>query len=193
MWINSLRLPKLSSLRSARRPEKPLNPRYRSYGRARIEIASQVKSQDDWDQMWKNPIYPYAFEWGASWKQCIEYKVTDFLSEVGFFSDVLGFPVNAIGPEYVQFTSPENDFFIAIVPIVKGESPTPPDAIRLQFNIADFSLTVEELRRRGIVFEGRPCPLQEGSELCLATFRAPSGVCIELFGETDGMETCKVS
>lgn len=184
MWTDSLHLPKLSSLRLSKRPAKPVNPRYRSYGRARIEIASQVKSQEDWDHLWKHPIYPYAFEWGPSWKQCIEYKVADFLSEVGFFSDVLGFPVNAIGPEYVQFTNPDNDFYLAIVPTAQGESPTPPDAMRIQFNIADFAPTVEELRRRGIAFEGPPGPCQEGSELCRATFRSPSGVCIELFSDS---------
>jgi hypothetical protein len=184
MWINSLHLPKLDSLRPSRRPAKPLNPRYRSYGRARIEIASQVKSQEDWDLLWKNPIYPYIFEWGHSWKQCIEYKVTDFLSEVGFFSDVLGFPVNTIGPDYVQFTSPEDDFYLAIVPTAQGETPTPPGAIRIQFNIIDFESTIEELRRRGIAFEGEPGPCQEGSGMLLATFRSPHGIILELFSES---------
>ena len=189
MWLNSLHLPKLTNLRPARRPEKPAYPRYRSYGRARIEIASQIKSQEDWDLLWKKPIHPYAFEWGPSWTQCIEYKVTDFLSEVGFFCDVLGFPVNAIGPEYVQFTSPDNGFYLAIVPAAPGDPPTPPEAIRIQFNITDFEETVEELRRRGITFDGTPGPYQGGSSISLASFHTPNGIGVEVFSENNDIET----
>ena len=67
----------------------PINPRFRAYGKARIDIAKRAETRDDWDQLWKKPTNPFPFSWGSSWKQCIEYKVADFPAEVGFFIDIL--------------------------------------------------------------------------------------------------------
>lgn len=160
-----------------------VNPRFRAYGKARLDIASRAQSRDEWEDLWKPPIFEFPFEWGRYWKHCVEYRVDDYAAEVGFFIDVLGFPVNAFDPNYAQFTSPDGEFFIAVVPSTPEHPATPPNALRLQFMIQDLELTASELSNRGVVFEQPPAPLQPGSQLMMAIFRSPHGLVIELWGE----------
>jgi len=111
----------------------------------------------------------------------VEYRVDDFAAEIGFLIDILGLPVNAFDPDYAMFTSPEGEFFFAVVPAGEGTS-TPPDAIRLQFMLADIFATADELESRGIAFEQPPQPVAPGAALNIATFRTPHGICIDLWG-----------
>ena len=160
----------------------PVNPRVRAFGKARIDIARRAHSHEDWEKLWKRPVHSFPFAWGDCWKQCIEYKVDDFPAEVGFFIDVLGLPVNAFDPDYAQFTSPHGDFFFAVIPTPEDHYSTPPDALRLQFLVADIFATTEELQSRGIVFEQPPQPCQAGSSLYIGYFRTPHGICVDLWG-----------
>ena len=175
-------------LNIGRKPVKkfPVNPRVRAYGKARLDIASRAQSTSDWDKLWKNPAYPFPFTWGEYWKQCIEYKVDDFAAEVGFYTDILGLPVNALDPGYAMFTSPGGDFFIAIVPTLDSTRSTPPDAIRIQFMVADVFGTAGELERRGIKHEQWPQPCADGSTLYIGYFRTPHGICVDLWGLVTG-------
>ena len=172
-----------------------VNPRFRAYGKARIDIARRAQKPDDWYQLWKEPNNPFPFSWGKNWKQNIEYMVDDFPAEVGFFIDILGFPVNAFDPDYAMFTSPQGDFYISIVPAQEGENGTPPEAFRIQFMIEDLFDTVDELESRGVSFEQEPHPCQEGSSLYIAYFRTPHGICIDLWGlvEFEDKETIQQS
>lgn len=174
--------------RNRRVPPFHISPRIRAYGKARIDIAQRAKSRDEWQSMWKPPANEFPFQWGSYWKQCIEYRVEDFAAEVGFFIDVLGFPVNAFDPDYAQFTSPVGEFFIAVVPVLDGQAPTPADAIRLQFMVADLVETAEELERRGVLFEQKPEPCQPESNLYIGSFRTPHGILVELWGEVTPKE-----
>jgi catechol 2,3-dioxygenase-like lactoylglutathione lyase family enzyme len=159
----------------------PINPRVRALGKARLDIARRAQSPADWQTLWKQPAHPFPFVWGERWKQCVEYRVDDFAAEIGFFIDILGLPVNAFDPDYAMFTSPQGDFFFAVVPAGDGDS-TPPDAIRLQFMLDDIFATVEELESRGIAFEQPPQRVQPSAALHIATFRTPHGICIDLWG-----------
>lgn len=159
-----------------------INPRIRAYGKARIDIASRARSSADWERMWKKPVNPFPFAWDDLWKHCVEYRVDDFAAEVGFFIDVLGFPVNAFDPDYAMFTSPQGDFYFSVTPVREGEYSTPPESFRLQFLIRDIMQTAEELGRRGIVFESPPLPCTPGSNLYIGTFRSPHGIAIDLWG-----------
>lgn len=161
---------------------RPINPRFRAYGKARIDIAQRAATREDWDRLWKKSTFPFPFTWRGSWKQCVEYKVADFPAEVGFFIDILGFPVNAFDPDYAMFTSPEGEFFFSVVPALEGEQPTPPDAIRLQFMVGSIIETARELHRRGVVFEQWPERAVDGSSLMIASFRSPHGIGIDLWG-----------
>jgi catechol 2,3-dioxygenase-like lactoylglutathione lyase family enzyme len=159
-----------------------INPRFRAYGKARIDIAKRAETRDDWDQLWKKPTNPFPFSWGSSWKHCIEYKVTDFPAEVGFFIDILGFPVNAFDPDYAMFTSPNGDFYFSVVPTREGELPTPHGAIRLQFMVQDIIETSHELERRGVEFTQMPARVADNSSCLIGSFRTPNGIGIELWG-----------
>lgn len=160
----------------------PINPRFRAYGKARIDIAQRAASRDDWDRLWKKSTYPFPFSWGDSWKQCVEYKVADFPAEVGFFIDILGFPVNAFDPDYAMFTSPNGEFYFSVVPALESEEVTPPDAIRMQFMVDHIFETASELERRGVKFEQWPARSSENSSLLIGSFRTPNGIGIDLWG-----------
>jgi catechol 2,3-dioxygenase-like lactoylglutathione lyase family enzyme len=159
-----------------------VNPRFRAYGRARIDIARRASSRTDWDKMWKRSTFPFPFSWGESWKQCIEYKVDDFAAEVGFYIDILGLPVNAFDPDYAMFTSPGGEFYFSVVPAGDSDPSTPPEAIRIQFMVEDILKLAADLEQRGIVFEHWPAPCVEGSSLYIGYFRTPHGISIDLWG-----------
>lgn len=167
-----------------RKPEpRPfINPRFRAYGKARIDIAKRANTREDWDHLWKKPTNSFPFSWGSSWKQCIEYKVADFPAEVGFFIDVLGFPVNAFDPDYAMFTSPSSDFYFSVVPVRENESPTPRGAIRLQFMVQDIIETALELERRGVKFDQMPARVADNSSFLIGCFQTPNGIGIEMWG-----------
>jgi len=160
----------------------PVNPRIRAYGKARIDIAQRVKNPEDWEKLWVRPSNPFPFIWGESWKHCVEYKVDDFPAEVGFFIDVLGLEVNAFDPGYAMFTSPQGDFFLAVVPAPAGGNSTPPDALRLQFMVIDILTTTRELEKRGIVFDQPPQSIQPGSSHWISSFHTPHGIPVDLWG-----------
>lgn len=163
----------------------PVNPRFRAYGKARIDIAQRAQTEDDWYNLWKESSNPFPFRWGRNWRQSIEYKVDDFAAEVGFFIDILGLPVNAFDPDYAMFTSPGRDFYFSVVPTFEGEESTPPDAIRIQFMVEDIFDLIDELEQRGVVFEQQPQPCEPDSSLYIAYFRTPHGICVDLWGIED--------
>ncbi|OGO64600.1 MAG: hypothetical protein A2Z45_07740 [Chloroflexi bacterium RBG_19FT_COMBO_55_16] len=159
-----------------------INPKFRAYGKARIDIAMRATSQAEWQKLWKKPAFPFPFSWGDNWKQCMEYKVDDFPAEVGFFIDILGLPINAFDPGYAMFTSPNGEFYFAVIPTLEGEQSTPPDSIRIQFMVEDIYQTASELERRGIQFEHWPQACSTGSSLFIGYFRTPHGICVDLWG-----------
>lgn len=160
----------------------PINPRVRAYGKARIDIAKRAKNAEEWNKLWLPASNSFPLVWGEAWKHCVEYKVEDFPAEVGFFIDVLGFQINAFDPGYAMFTSPQGEFFFAVVPTHPGDRPTPTDAIRLQFLVKDILATTRELEKRGIDFDQAPQPIQPGSSVIISGFRTPNGIPVELWG-----------
>ncbi len=162
-----------------------INPRVRAFGKARLDIARRAQTREDWDALWKKPQHEFPFTWGAYWKQCVEYRVSDYAAEVGFFIDILGLPINAFNEYTAMFTGPEQEFYFAVTPTFAGQQPTPPDALRLQFFVGDIFAVAEELERRGILFEQPPQPVAEGSNYYVGTFRTPHGICIDLCGIVD--------
>jgi catechol 2,3-dioxygenase-like lactoylglutathione lyase family enzyme len=160
-----------------------VDPRIRAYGKARIDVTRRAKDEQEWQKLWKQPRYSFPFDWGNSWKHCIEYKVDDFAAEVGFFIDVLGLPVAAFSPSYAMFTSPEQDFFFSFSVVREGEMSTPPETLRMQFRVRDIQRTVEELEGRGIIFEGHPDDSNNQDPWMTSCFHSPHGISIELLEE----------
>jgi catechol 2,3-dioxygenase-like lactoylglutathione lyase family enzyme len=165
-----------------------VDPRIRALGKARIDITRRAQSEAEWQSLWRAPRYTFPFIWESGWKLCIEYLVDDYAAEVGFFIDVLGLPVNAFSPSYAMFTSPLQDFAFSVRLAAEGQTATPADTLRIQFQIRDLAYTVEELQGRGITFEQLPTPDSAfGANLYTASFRTPNGVRVDLvgFGEAE--------
>ena len=157
-----------------------VDPRIRAYGKARIDVTRRARDEHEWQSLWHEPRFSFPFSWGGGWKHCVLYTVSDFAAEIGFFIDVLGFPVNAFSPSYAQFTSPNGDFFFGVAAALEGEPATPPEALRLQFMLRDLNQTIQELEQRGISFERKPEP---GDGIpAIAVMRTPHGMMIELWG-----------
>ncbi len=162
-----------------------INPRFRAYGKARLDIANRVQTQEDWDTLWKEPVNPFIlnFPWGSVWKQCVEYYVTDFAAEIGFWIDIIGLHVVALGPDYAQFISPGGEISFAISPASQEQSETPKNALRLQFMIDEITETVKVLEGRSVAFEQPPQALAADMDIFTATFRTPHGISVELWGQ----------
>jgi catechol 2,3-dioxygenase-like lactoylglutathione lyase family enzyme len=156
--------------------------RIRAFGKARLDIANRAQTPEDWQRLWKPPVNPFPFTWGQHWRQCVEYRVSDFAAEVGFWIDVLGLPVNAFNSDYAMLTSPNHDFYFSVVAVPQPEQSTPPDAFRLQFMVEDIFATTQELSRRGVGFEVEPQPVSESSMQWAAAFRTPHGILVEIWG-----------
>ena len=156
--------------------------RLHELGEARLKVAETAKTPEQLKELWKEPANAYPFKWGECWKQCTQYCVKDFAAEVGFFIDVLGFPTNAFGPDYAMFTSPEKDFFFAIVPANDENTCTAPESITLGFMIQDLPRVAKELESRGVEFSKPVKPCAEGAALHSGSFRTPNGVEVTIWG-----------
>lgn len=155
----------------------------RALGCKRIDAARKADTREKWEKLWKQPQHPWAITWGDCWRQCVQYNVSDFAAEVGFFIDVLGFPINAFAPGYAMFTGPRREFFFSIMPAGKKEPRTPPNAIRLQFLVEGIQSLSRELQKRGVKFQRKPAPYgNKDSPMYLATFKTPNGINVDLWG-----------
>lgn len=156
----------------------------RDFGKSRIGVAASCRSQEDWKTLWKPSEHPFTFKAGQCWNFTAEYKVVDFEAEVGFFIDLLGFDANAIDSSYAMFMVPEGKYYFSIVKASPTEA-TPPEAIRLEFMLADIKQVTSSLIDRGIVLEQSPQPFSEGSNLYRASLRTPNGIQLALWGILD--------
>jgi predicted enzyme related to lactoylglutathione lyase len=157
-----------------------VDPRIRAYGKARIDVTRRAHDEREWQSLWREPRFPFPFTWADGWKQSMQYTVDDFAAEIGFFIDILGFPVSAFSPNYAQFTSPDQAFFFGVAATREGGQVTPPDSLSIQFMLKDLEGTIHQLEQRGIVFERKP---ESGvSAPPIAVLRSPHGVSIELWG-----------
>lgn len=162
-----------------------INPRYRAYGKARIDITRRAVNEQEWQNQWRAPMNDYPFISPGGWQFCFEYKVDDFAAEVGFFIDVLGFTVRAFSPSYAQFTSPGGEICFSVLSAGEGDESTPPDSIRLYLNVDDIQKVSSQLTNRGVKFEAYPAKGSLQSVIHSGSFRSPHGVSIELRREIE--------
>lgn len=147
------------------------------YGKTRLAFVKSCQSEEDWDQ-WAEPKHQFAFQYGPCWKNTIEYKVSDFAAEVGFFIDVLGCDCNALMEDYAMIQGPEQEFTFSFRPAKNEEAVTPKDAITIEFMVSNIDELHRELISRGIEFIQSP---QEESGGQTAKFQTPHGITIKLW------------
>lgn len=157
-----------------------IDPRIRALGKARIDVTRRAQDEVDFQRMWQPPRYEFPFKWGPGLKQCIQYVVDDFAAEVGFYIDVLGFPVSAFSPNYAQFTSPGEEVYFGVVAAPPGAPTTSPETLRIQFAVREVHTVIQELEGRGVIFELKP--EVDDAVVPYAVFRTPHGVGVELLG-----------
>ena len=153
----------------------------RTYGEARLAIAEQAKSAEDWHRLWYPAKNEYPFTWGPCWKGCIEYSVVDYSAEIGFWLDLVGLDSNVLSADFTMLMSPDQAFYFAVVPAADA-GPTPAGAIRIQFMLADIASSVQHLADRGVAFERTAEPDAPGSSLLHAVLRTPAGIAVDLWG-----------
>ncbi len=153
---------------------------WHALGNARLQVAAEAKTAEEWQERWPAIPHELPFEWGSCWTATITYKVADYAAEIGFFVDGLGFQTNAFDPSFCMFATPDRSYFFAIVPAGE-EAPTPPDSIRVSFMVADIERSARELAERGIEFTRGPEPYM-GSRMLSGELRTPNGVPVELWG-----------
>ena len=113
----------------------------------------------------------------------VEYKVNHFAAEVGFYTDILGFPINALSPTYAMFTSPGGDFHISVTPAPRSVACTPYDAMKIEFMVKDIIGIADDLVKRGILLEDKPeVHKGKGTKYLTSSFRTPNGIKISLWG-----------
>lgn len=152
-------------------------------GRERLDLNSRIKSEDDFKHYWRKSIHEFPVKWGDCWNFCLQYGVEDYEAEIAFFIDILGLSVNAFSEEFSMFTSPERDFFFAVVPDANRSNVQSYDNIRLQFMVSNILQLTEELENRGILFDKRPEPYgSSDSPMYTGFFRTPNGIPVDLWG-----------
>lgn len=164
-----------------------INPRFRAFGKARLDITLRAKDEQEWQSMWREPLNPFPFNFSSGWKFCFEYKVDDFAAEVGFFIDVLGFSVRAFSPRYAQFSSPREELCISVREVGEREQSTDPDSLRLHLQLSDGEDTITELDRRAIVFEKSMAIEQDGESTLIGFFRSPHGLRFDLWTQNPAL------
>lgn len=158
-----------------------IDPRVRALGKARLDVIRRASDEREFQKLWLEARFPFPFAWGQGWKHNMQYYADDFAAEVGFYIDVLGFPVQAFSSRYAQFTGPEQDFFFTVAAATEDQPSTPPDVLRLQFQISNLPAVLDELENRGVAFETSYDKESEGAPY--ASFRTPHGILVEILGE----------
>jgi len=149
-------------------------------GQERLAIAATATSAEDWNALAASLPHSFPLEWGECWRQSTEYRVSDFAAEVGFYTDVLGCSIMVLSDTYAMFTSPDNAFNVAFVPVQQGEE-TPSHAMAIEFMVNNIAETVATLQGRGVVFESLPSPPTSQPILTIASFRTPNAIQMRLW------------
>lgn len=160
-----------------------INPRFRAYGKARLDVTLRAKDEQEWQEMWREPLNPFPFKFASGWKFCLEYKVEDYAAEVGFFIDVLGFTVTAFSPRFAQFISPGEELCLNVLEAAEGASSTPPDCIRLILQLTNAKDILQELDLRGIAVEKADGKDMSAGSTPVGYFRTPQGLRIDLWDQ----------
>lgn len=114
-------------------------------------------------------------------RQMFEYPVVDFEAEVGFYSEIFGFPNIAMTEDYALFTHPEGGFCLSFRKVDESKI----DGLKLLFMTTDIPASDAHLASTGLV-EDRA--IRKGSEVQqVIHFTSPAGLAIEIWEEpTEG-------
>jgi len=163
----------------------------RELGRKRLELAGNMKTPEDWKKHWPASENEYIYKLGPCWTHMIEYYVEDFEAEVGFMIDMMGFDTFVVdnNESVCIVTNPDNHFYFCFYEASsQDKQPTPKDALKLSLMVEDIEEVGKKLEARGIEFDDKLHPPQEGSPMLRGFIRSPNGIPIEFWGMTEQSE-----
>jgi predicted enzyme related to lactoylglutathione lyase len=104
-----------------------------------------------------------------------EYSVVDFNAEVGFYTDVFGFPTIAMTRDYALFTDPGGAYCLSFRKANSSHLP----GLKLLFMTTDIDSADTHLGNTGIVPDRK---ITKGSDVQrVIHFSSPSGLAIEIW------------
>lgn len=102
----------------------------------------------------------------------------NFDASINFYKDILGLSVEYQDENFVQFQTEGTKLYIHR--IKDGEELLRKHTVEIHFEVTDVDEVFDELRSKGIEFDGRPENMPWGTRQ--ASFRDPEGYAIELVG-----------
>lgn len=88
----------------------------RELAKQHLDRADGIEDDDEFDRFWEKVPPPFPIEFPKNkdncWDLTIEYCVSDFLAEFGFFAFLMGIDVKGYDKGYAMFKSPGNDVFL---------------------------------------------------------------------------------
>jgi hypothetical protein len=154
----------------------------REFGAARLALADKCTAERSWQTDWEAPRRPFPIVWGDCWKAVFEVPVSDFVGDLGFFIDVLGLDVNALGPEYAMFMSPDQAFMFAIVPATGERQAIDGRSLSLQFMVQAIDRLAETLAERGVTVTPLRAEWGDDNPMRTTEFATPSGLHVKIWG-----------
>lgn len=115
---------------------------------------------------------------GVVFRHMLEYPVTDFAAEVGFFASIFGLPSIALTHDYALFTHPEYGYCFSFRK--DAHQPLPGSiGLKMLFMTDDIDSADEHLNRTGLVPDKE---IRMGSTVQrVIHFATPSGLAIEIW------------
>ncbi|MBC8342460.1 MAG: hypothetical protein H8E61_00585 [Bacteroidetes bacterium] len=152
------------------------------FGKSRLEFLSKATQSGKAIEKWPSPSHYFPFHFGRFWQMTIEYKVNDFESEVGFFSDILGFRIITLSVNYAMFSVPDNTFQISFLRQSSTHSALEMKSFKIEILIERILELTEELKSRGIAFNQNPTKVGiDNHSFINCGFSTPNGLDICLW------------
>ncbi|MEJ7839638.1 MAG: hypothetical protein WKF81_12530 [Thermomicrobiales bacterium] len=128
---------------------------------------------------WTYTRFPFRWDDSTPFRHTFEYSVTEFETEVGFYSSIFGFETVALDDSYALFTSPQRDFWLSIRRASVESPESNPSGLFLMFMSHNFPIVRDHLERvgAGLVIADRVEP----GGLRVSKFLSPAGLAIELW------------
>jgi hypothetical protein len=154
--------------------------KYTELGKSRLDITSKIRSQEDFETLWKKPSHAAEPKWDECWKACVEYAVPELHAEVGFYIEVLGFGINAAWDNRVMLISPDSAYTFTLY-----SEPTaiPSKSLNMQFMVKNIIEIDKAMKANGIPYT-QQLKKAWGEENPMKTIivKTPSGIDLTVWG-----------
>lgn len=154
--------------------------RCRELGASRLAFVEEMQQGKKSVEDWPEPAHGFELEFGSCWNATLVYGASDYVAELGFWAELLGFGLNAVMSDYAMLMPPERDFFFSIVPA--SEEHPPVQGLQVEFMVKDMDATLRMLEERGMPIQrGAWRPWGDENPMQCALLETPCGVGVKLW------------